>query len=249
MTVKHFVAALALTGLAFSAYAVPIDVSESNGERSLQRIIEEDVIASGYTTTLDVNADQVSPSEVWLNSDSGLSPTRYVAAIAGLAGQTSFGIYDPFNIGNTYTLFDGSVDGVGSGTVFGLDANGDIYSSFSDFTGITFSSTQFGFFIETPEYTMYSQSSLNPDGSQQMVAFQGGRGDTINLPGFGGNTIWTEGGWLLAWEDRPYLNSDQDFNDLVVFIESIVPVPEPGTLALLGLGIAGLAAARRRQKA
>src|SRR5690554_5733824 len=95
MKIKMLITSIALAGVAFSAQAVPVNVSEANGERSLQRIIAEDVIAPGYSTTLDVNADQVSPSDLWKISDSGLSPPRYIASIAGLSGSTTFGIYDP----------------------------------------------------------------------------------------------------------------------------------------------------------
>lgn len=50
----------------------------------------------------------------------------------------------------------------------------------------------------------------------------------------------------LGLSDGPYPTSDRDFQDLVV---RIAPIPEPGTLALIGAGLAGIVGIGRRRRA
>ena len=98
-----------------------------------------------------------------MDQDSGISPVRFVAEIAGNAGINSFGIYDPNNPGNMFTIFGGAAT-PGALSTFGLDADGSVYADqgggFSD-TGIDFSSTNFGFFMSTAGNTFYYQMALN----------------------------------------------------------------------------------------
>ena len=240
----------------------PVCVATSGGDGPGTSLA--DILAPNTTTNLNGIFTAGSPSvnpytqqvqkPFWSVAGSSGSVSTILLQLAGNANGYTFGIFDPTNPTNKLDIFSSKTSG--SQALLSVYTGGGYAVNLG--TKMYFGTTNyFGFFLTDPNggVTFYSLPSLNessttyPGGTPHMVAYQGNNVGTIRaMNGLAGGQ-WQSSEYIQAWEDMPFGSSDLDYNDFVVLVESVHPVPEPAVLGMFGLGVlllGGFAALRRR---
>jgi len=213
-------------------------------EQTKQEILDDLTVGGPSSVNAATDAMADPADSLWSLAAVGGSVETVIIELASFADQNKFGIWDATDPSKRVQVFDGGASASTQGVV-SIMGDGSVKVNFAD-TGIDFAGNLFGFYLESPQGVFYSDTSLNSDGFDHMMAYQG-TGDLIQLPGYLPG-IWTGTEYMLFWEDL--LNGgDMDHNDFVVLVDSVVPVPEPATYALLGSCLLFAGVARRRKLA
>ena len=205
----------------------------------------------GNTSSIDIQSDQLSDDidSLWkINRDAEEAAATVVIELAGFANTNTFGIYDASNSSSRVQMFAGSA-GEASQAILRIEADGSVWVNWVD-TGIDFAGNRFGYYLDSSARNsgglFFSDTALNADAQDHMVAYQGKGTDTIKI-GWRPEQLWDVDTYALAWEDFNG-GGDGDYQDFVVMVNSVMPVPVPAAVWLFASGLLGMIAISRRRK-
>ncbi|HEY9810359.1 MAG TPA: DUF4114 domain-containing protein [Halomicronema sp.] len=245
------------------ATAATFSKSWDGEQNSLQNLLNNITVSGPQINTEKAQTNYQS----FTNTATGISVGTFMFEVAGMAGSNKLGIYNKGNHNQRIQLFDGA-NSPGAGTTINFLETGINVTTqqFNPQTGIPQNNppltsnyyqepnwNQFGFYLQNGHGKIfYTENSLNPDGKQQAIVYQGNNQTKLQLPGRQKGTF-TDNEYIIAFEDLALgdiagISSDWDYNDLVIMVESIEPasVPEPATLVGLTAIVGILGITRRR---
>jgi len=174
---------------------------------------------NGVGESINVNTDQQA-TVLWSHTASGTASWTLQLEGTPNANVNNFGIYngsDAVPALNLLIAGPRNPQSFSTGTfkpgnilvVNRFDEGGNLIGS-QTFPGVD--PTGFGFYLQTPNGTFYTQDFRNPGGRAQAISFLG--------------TGVNAGTWWLCWDDQSVAaGSDQDYDDSVILMESVNPTP------------------------
>lgn len=219
----------------------------SSGEPSLQGTFDT-FLGGGALSAVNACVDD-GDDVAWAPVGS-IGAVDIVVELAGNAATNRFGVYDVNDPTRTLTVFEGS-DGVGAGAEIRLRqlTNGSWRVSVREvgtvpWTHLAITTSAFGFYLSNrAQGTFYSDTTRNADGVDHMYAYQGN--GAAWMSGVFEGEVFTPNDYILAWEDL-LGGGDRDYQDFMVVVQDITPVPLPTAAWLLVSGLIGLAGVSRR---
>lgn len=175
---------------------------------------------NGVGESINVLTDQDAVA-TWSTTVSNNSTFSLMIELAGNAPSNAIGIYNAGEATPTlYQVFPGAATAGWFATasfrispirvVINLFDQDAVWQGSSTYLGAD--KDNFGYYLQGPGGLFYTQDARNPSGAAQALAYAG---TGVNV-----------GQWWLCWEDiQVGGGSDQDYEDAVLFLESVTPVP------------------------